>query len=336
MSSVLRPSTVDDEAQLVEFLARAFSATHDAPFLNRPLLRWKYWEPRPGWPEPRSLVIEKDGRIVAHAGLWPVTVRTASGAKRGVHMIDWASDPHAPGAGVSLLQRLTRCSDFVYSIGGSAMTQTILPKFGFRVCATAQTLARPIRPWRQILQHQEKDLRLPVRLVRNFWWSKSPGRELTPGWTAAARTTEETAPEELAAGRDVSFLRYLEQCPSARLLYFDILREGRKAGFFALSVVGQQARVAGLSVSEAAPDGWRTALHLLQQAALRHTISSELVIRTASEVVAGAASQAGMRLRESMPVFLFHKGEWGAPPLDFQMWDNDAVFLGSDRAEFLT
>src|ERR1041384_1289592 len=109
---MFRPSTTDDEAQLIEFLTRVFAAAPDAAFVMPSVLRWKYWAPRLDWPDPRSFVIEKGGRIVAHAGLWPVTVRTGAGTERGVHMIDWAADPQAPGVGVLLLQRLTKSYDF--------------------------------------------------------------------------------------------------------------------------------------------------------------------------------------------------------------------------------
>jgi hypothetical protein len=338
MSSILRPSTVDDESQIIEFLARVFVVGHDADFVNPALLRWKYWEPRGDCPDPRSFVIEKNGRIVAHVGLWPVTVRTEAGNVRGVHMIDWASDPQAPGAGVSLLQRLTKLYDFIYAIGGSEMTQTILPKFGFRPAGTALTLARPLRPLRQILHHQSRDVRLPIRLARNVWWSATPARAPMPGWLATEAADGDL--DELAARsceRDGSFLRYLQRCPAARLLVFHILNEGRKSGFFALSVVGAQTRVAGLWMENPTPANWRIAFQLAQDAALRCTDTSELVARTADETGSTAATQAGLRLRMRTPVFLFRRGDGqNGRLLHFQMWDNDFVFLGSGRTEFLT
>src|ERR1700730_17741318 len=181
MPSVFRHTTPEDEKGLIEFLIRIFAADPRDDFVNPSLLRWKYWSEREDFREPRSYVIEKDGRIVAHAGLWPVTLRTGPTIERGVHMVDWAADPTAPGVGVSLLQRLTKSFDFVYSIGGSEMTQDVLPKLGFRTVAETLTWARPIRPWKQMLHHQSKDLRLPLRLARNIWWSRSPRRVIERG-----------------------------------------------------------------------------------------------------------------------------------------------------------
>jgi len=337
MGSILRPTTIDDEAQLIDFLTRVFSVGRDAPFVNPNVLRWKYWVPRPDWSDPRSFVIEKGGQIVAHAGLWPVTVRTGSGVERGAHMIDWASDPQTPGVGVSLLQRLTKSYDFIYSIGGSDMTQAILPKFGFRVSTKALTFARPLRPWRQMLQHQSKDVRLPLRLARNFWWSRTPARVLTPGWVATeAAASDVSGTEVLTADRDGSFFHYLQQCPAARFLGFHILNEGRKSGFFALSVVGKQARLAGLWLENPSSECWRIAFHLVQDAALRHTAASELFPhrRRGSR---GSRNSGRYAIAGADPGFPLTEGNRGAAlPLHFQMWDNDSAFLGSDRAEFLT
>jgi hypothetical protein len=139
--------------------------------VNPSMLRWKYWEPCEDCPEPRSFVMERDGRIIAHVGLWSVKVRTAAKRERGVHAMDWDADPQERGAGASLSMGLTKSYDFVYGMGGSEMTRSILPKLGFRTVAEALTWARPLRPWRHMLKYQSKDLRLLLRFARNIWWS---------------------------------------------------------------------------------------------------------------------------------------------------------------------
>jgi hypothetical protein len=253
-------------------------------------------------------------------------------------MIDWGSDPEAPGAGVSLLQRLTKEYDFVYSIGGSETTQSVLPRFGFRTVAEAPIWARPIRPWRQMLQHQRKDLRLPVRLARNVWWSRSPPVAIERGW-AAVEAGAGGAEDAAVPGseRDASFFRYLDRCPVARCQTYAIVNEGRKAGFFALSVLREQTRVAGVWLEDPSAENWRTAFHLAQDAARQHTDTSELVASCATVASANAAAQAGMRLRARAPVFLFRKGGPVEPlPLQFHLCDNDAVFLRGRLAGFLT
>ena len=212
MSSITRPTTIGDEARILEFLTRIFAVDHNAPFVDPDLLRWKYWQPRSDYDGPRSFVVEKNDRVVAHVGLWPVTVQTERESLHGVHMIDWASDPRTPGAGVALLQRLTKTHDFVYSIGGSGITQSILPKFGFRTAAQASTFARPIRPWRQIFKHQTRNARLPLRLARNFWWSRTPLRLPAHGWAAAEADIGGVAGiAAIGREREEGFFRYLQQ-----------------------------------------------------------------------------------------------------------------------------
>jgi hypothetical protein len=140
-----------------------------------------------------------------------------------------------------------------------------------------------------------------------------------------------------ASERDAPFFRYLDRCPVARCLTYDIVNEGRKAGFFALSVLREQSRVAGVWLENPSTENWRTAFHLAQDAALKHTNTSELVASCATQASAAAAAQAGMRLRARAPVFLFRRGGCMEPlPLQFHLCDNDAVFLRGRPAGFLT
>jgi hypothetical protein len=326
LSSIFRATQPADQARLIEFLQRVFALPANAPMLEPRLLHWKYWTPRDDIETPRSWMLEKEGRLVAHVGLWPAR----TGVETGVHMIDWASDSQAPGAGVSVLQRLTKAHDFVYSIGGSEATQAILPKFGFANTGKATYWARPLRPLRQMWRHPQRDWRLPARAGRNFIWSIRPARRLPAGWDAV--------PGELdglnafgEGGRPAAFFAYLRKCPSMRAWHgFTIRRAGRPAGFFVLAVAGEQVRLAGVWLAEKTPESWRAAFLLAQQAARIHTGAAEFVARTAAPVAAEGAAAAGLRARGGHPVFLYRKrrdaSDW---PLEFQLADNDEVFLES-------
>lgn len=335
MAFLIRPTTVDDEKQLIEFLTRVFPA--NASLVSSPMLRWKYWNAREDCPEPRSFVGERDGRIVAHVGLWPVTVRTGTRSERGVHAMDWAADRHVLGAGWILIKNLTRTFDFVYGIGGEESTRLILPKLGFRTVVETLTWAHPIRPWRQMLKHQSKDWKLAPRFVRNFYWSKIPVWRVPRGWAFVPGAASAEVLAVLAAERDESFFRYLQQCPVANCLTFNILNEGRIVGFFALLVIGEQARLAGVWLVDPSPETWRIAFHLAQDAALQCTGASEIIARGTTEASVIGAQQAGMRLRERTPVVLFRKdvSEF-LPSLQFHLCDSDALFITGGLATFLT
>jgi hypothetical protein len=279
MSSALRPSTIDDEAQIIELLTRVFSADADAAFVNPALLRWKYWEQRDDFSGPRSFVVEKNGRIVAHVGLWPVLVQTGAHREQGVQMIDWASDRSSPGAGFSLLQRLTKDFDFVYSIGGSAMTETLLPKFGFHVAATAITYARPIRPWRQILEHQSRNARLPLRLARNLSGGPSfqadhrrkDGRRWKPlrNPTMPRRSRKSGPPASSSIWSDAH-----------RSVYCVSPFEWRQESGILRACGGGATGAAGRHwLDHPTQENWRIVFHVAQDVAMHHTSAAEIVAR---------------------------------------------------------
>lgn len=339
MTTICRPTTVDDEERLTEFLTRVFATDRKANFVNPAMLRWKYWDQRQDCPEPRSFVMERDGKIVAHVGLWPVKVQTGTKVERGIHAMDWAADPEARGAGVTLFVSLTKSYDFVYGMGGSEMTRSILPKLGFRAVAEATTWARPIRPWRQLFHHQNRDLRLPLRFVRNLYWSKMPPI-LIPSGYAAVEINSSGAEEllSISSERDEAFFRYLRQCPVARSFNFHITKEGRKVGFFFLFVVGEQARIGGVWLESSSVEMWSIAFQLAQDVALKHTKASELIARCAMKMSAEGAGNSGMRLRDSIPVVFSRKDGVAdsIPPLQFHLADSDSLFRGGRLTEFLT
>src|SRR5882724_571783 len=141
----IRPSEPADLERLVALLAPAFTVSSRAPFLSAPLMRWKYWDAREDWTAPRSYVVEHEGRLLAHTGIWPCVVPVEGLARRGVHMLDWAADPMGLGAGTRLLQHMTGLFDFVYAIGGEQKARAIFPLLGFREVAQSWKAARPIR-----------------------------------------------------------------------------------------------------------------------------------------------------------------------------------------------
>jgi hypothetical protein len=171
-AAAVRPTVPEDAPEIISLAMKVFGVDSSAPFIDPALLSWKYWSPRYDFEEPRAWGMERAGRIIAHLGLWPMTIA----GNHGVHVIDWMSDPAAPGTGVLLLQQLMRRYDFIYGIGGSAVTRAILPRMGFGMLGDCSTWARPLRPLRQMYDHQDQDWRLPARYLRNLWWSRVPAR----------------------------------------------------------------------------------------------------------------------------------------------------------------
>ena len=326
MSSVYRPSTPQDEAQIIELLARAFSARPTAPFLQPDLVRWKFWEPCEDWPEPRSWVVERDERIVAHASLWPVTVGTGEKAQHGISMIDWASDPGNAGSGVLLMKRLMSAHTFIFSIGGSPMTRSLGPRLGFSVVAEPITWTRPLRPWKRLLQNG-LDLDVARSLPGKIRWAQIPLRSVGRQWTVVEATPGPSDPPVPSFERGPGFFDYLDRCPIASCLRFHILHEGRKVGWFAMVVGKLQARLAGMWLEDPTEENWRIAFNLAQTVTLERTSALEFTARSSTASSAAGAAQAGMHVEKRTPVFLRSESGSEPPPLQYQLCDNDDVFL---------
>jgi hypothetical protein len=295
-------------------------------------MRWKYWDPRDDWTEPRAYALERDGVITAHAGLWPLVVNGV----RGVHMIDWASAPEAPGAGLLMVQKLAAMFDFIIAIGGSEMTRTILPAYGFVEHARQWTGARPIHPLRQILTHQHKNWKLIPRLARNLMWSL--GSSAPSGWMAAEIAPEQVIPES-AAPRSAAFFRYLMACPVARVHFYEMRGGGSPRGHFVLSIIRGQARLAGVWLRETSPESARAAYALAQAEAQKLSGTNEFIAAGSGAETEQGARESGLRLTsERTPVFLLNKKKNLAlpPGFQFQLVEYDGFFLDTGSYSYLT
>jgi len=344
MKSSLRPTSPDDLNPLCEFLARAFGLGLDAPFLNPAVMAWKYWDQRDDWPGPRGYVLERNGAIVAHAGIWPLTFGAGADAARGVQMIDWASAKEAPGAGLALVQKLAAMFDFIYSVGGSEVTYQVLPAFGFVEYARLWRGVRPLRPMRQILTHQNRSWKLAPRLVRNWLWAMPTGRSPYPSWKAIEIAPREISRETYLAGikdasfspRPPAFFEYLLRCPVVRFSLRGIVDGNEQMGHFAIGALRGQARVAGVWLRKPSSEAWTAAYSLAQQAALGLKDAYEIVAIGREGPSREGATLAGFRMKPGSPVFMLDKtGKLSlAPGFQFQLSDDDAAFLDTGTASY--
>jgi len=342
---VFRASTQADLPNISELLISAFDAPPAAPFLEPALLRWKYWDPREDWAGPRSYVLESRGRIVAHAGIWPVEFSLNGRHFRGVHMIDWASAKDVPGGGLALVQKLAALFDFIFAIGGSDSTRKALPAYGFAEIGRTWIAARPLRPVQQALTHQSRNWKLPVRLLRNAYWSLAPRVEAARGWTASEITAEQaesrlldSPSDAVFSPRTIGFFQYLLRCPAMRFRLYQIAREGQVQGHFVLGVSRGQARLAHLAMCDGGEEALRSAYTLADQIARRLAGANEMIIRGSEGLASKAILKAGFRCLGGAPVYL-RSGKTGFTfPKDFQfqLAENDEAFLDSGEFSYLT
>ncbi len=347
MKSSLRPTSIDDLEMVRQFLQRAFNANQNASFLDNSVMAWKYWDRRDDWEGPRAYVLERNGVITAHAGIYPLTF--GAGEARGVQMIDWASAKESPGLRLSLfLQKLDAMFDFIYSIGGSEMTLKVLPAFGFVEYARQWNAARPLRPLRQILTHQQRNWKLAPRLVRNFLWTlpKPTDTHLHAGWKS-----EEIGPAEVSdklcshsvadacfSRRSPAFFEYLLRCPAARVRLYRIRDESGPQGHFAIGVLRGQARLAGVWLRDPGREAWQAAFTLARQAARRIQGACEIVAAGTEGPSEREAAMSGLRIVGHTPVYLLNRKGKLAMPLDFQfqLCEDDAVFRDNGNSSYWT
>ena len=342
--SIFRATDPSDLPRVTELLTRVFGSSVNAPYVDPLLMKWKYWDPREDFEGPRSYVLERNNLLLAHAGLWPVTMRNGGGERvRGIHMMDWAAAPNAPGAGLALVQKLSGMFDFIYGIGGSEITQKVLPALGFIEHATTWRGARPLRPLRQILSHPDRNWKLPARLVRNVLWSLYPMVAPKSGWEVVATTPQQSADllTALSRGKDFlprtqAFFEYLLRCPNATFQLHMVHDPGGARGLFALARVRRQVRLAGLWLRDPDHESWKQAHILAQKSAAQIEEGCEFVALGTQGRSADAATSSGLHLCGGPAVYLLDKKRNLSRDVQFQLCDNDSVFSDSGRVGYWT
>lgn len=336
MPSLFRAAAQTDLPAIRSLLLRSFGTETDGPLFSEPVLRWKFFAPRADFPGDRSYVIERDGAIVAHAGLWPVNHH----GKIGLQMIDWASAREAPGSGLTLVSKLAAMSDFMYSIGGSAATRKVLPAFGFTTAFQQWKGVLPLRPLHHTLRHPARNAKLPLRFVRNMYWSlrsrPSQQHDLTMQPIAlTALLSGVNAPN--AFPREAGFFTFLESCPTAKFYSFAFAHDGQTAGHAVISVVRGQARIAGIWLHNPSLSACSAVLGLLVLAARKIRDADELVISgTDGGPCREAAEHTGFHIVAGAPVFVLDKKKQLDLPahFQFQLGDDDQAFLDSGAPDY--
>ena len=345
MPSVFRATTEADLDGIERIFRLAFHPPDDAQILDRAILRWKYHEPRPDWPGSRSYCIEKDGTIVAHAAVWPYELLTGGGSVRGAHLIDWAADTSAPGSGVSIVKKLLADVGVMCSFGGTAATRAILPKIGFKPANEIRTYARPLRPLAQLLTHQYRNWKLPIRYARNAWWRLLPALSAPAGWSAEAMTTSSgdvpmprEAADRIPCGRTPEFFAYLAKCPDVTFRWYAVRQHGKPRGYFGLATIHRQARVVDLWIENASPADYRAAHVLAARCALAAGDAAEITATSCVDQCSAGLEAAGYHLVDRVPVVISGASTpaIAGRPLDFHMVDCDFAFLTEGRVNYTT
>jgi len=329
-----------------QLLRDVFKTKEDAPFLNDRHLRWKYYAEREDWPGSRSFVLAEASRLVAHACAWPVTVLWNDRKIAGFHPIDWAASAGVPAAGALLLREMRKLAEISISVGGTDVAQKVIANTGYRPAGEMKYYARPLRPWLQAGTHQRRNFKLPARLARNWWWAMRWPVTAPSTWSAERVAPEQIPAEVLpvsserltACARSAAQFRYFEQCPIGRHELYLVRERGIVKGYFLLSFVPGQARVADAWARSGEIDEWEALYRRAMRTAFDAGKAAEITAASAHEAGHYALRRCGFRMYQALPVMLFDPKRLlrGAPPVHWQMIDNDFSFLHQGRPEYVT
>jgi hypothetical protein len=316
MASEFRPSTPRDAPELVGLAERVLGVAADNPMFAGAHLHWKYWDSWQSSALPRSYVLVRDGRIVAHAGVLPLQARTRNRTLTLLHPLDWMSEPRAIGSGVALLQRLAKLAGGLLIVGGSAMTQRMVQPLGFRALGQVTRYA------------------VPAREV-----SAGDDEFLTEGSPTTVHVTPRLTEDEGACNAEpeswLTFMRSPDQledfarCPATPMSVHTVRRDGQMTGAYVLALAPRQARVAAFWTTSPSGDNLADVARLARRQAAAHDGIDEVVCMANVPAQRAALAAAGFRPVGSVPIFLLassHDIDADAG-VGFQMLDGDVAFL---------
>ncbi len=342
MSVQFRPSTPDDLPGIVQLLQSAFNAPADAPYLDRTLLSWKYFEAGPEWDGSRSYVLAQEDRLVAHACAWPVRIVSRTGLHMAICLLDWASARELPGMGMMLARKLAQLAPIALSIGGSDMTRQIMPRIGFRQKGELLSYARVLRPWLQFrTRPSEPPPKSLLRLARNAVWSMRP-TAWRESWSARPLASADNAVSGVGQPGSIhhaDLLDFVLRCPGARVTAFDLLRLDTPRGYLVLSRVGGQSRIADLRICSDTLGEWKSAYAAAVETAKQDRDAAELIAVGSDSVTIKALEDNGFFPRDRRPVFVSdpqHRIPEEDYPLHLDMLDDDLSYLNIREQPYLT
>ncbi|HXE63041.1 MAG TPA: hypothetical protein VN519_05845 [Bryobacteraceae bacterium] len=259
-----------------------------------------------------------------------------------VHLIDWVAESKAVGSGVTLLKQIAREVDAVLVVGGSELTQKVLPALGARSCGTLTKFVRPLRPLQRV-RGEKPGLRLIAQFARSVIWSLKSAGTPASGWAAHAITPGDPALDAVHGPsvtgdaavfeRTADSIQYLLKCPAARMEIYSVSKDGVNRGYFILAHVPGQVRIADFYVDTDDAASWRAVIQLAISQAHRNPAAAEVAAVGSDPVTRRALSECGFHVRGEAPMRLLSVTGAVLPegPIRVQMIDSDAAYLHANK-----
>ena len=341
MKSEFRSTSPEDATSIRQFFQKHQNAGSTLATVDAETMAWKYWSPHPYWEGSRSYVLKREGQIVAHGAVVPAWCVFGQDRFRAFHLIDWVASPTSQGAGTSLHLRVQQFANANFAVGGTDMTQQILPALGFRELGKSTKFVRPLRSLKRFTAAQGKSWRTVAQAGRSALWSlQAPGGPPS-GWSAVSISKDELdgmawpvadgpAAEGAFVERSAGVFAHLLKSPAAQFRFYTVQQ---KAGYFALALACGQVRIVDAWIHSDKPDDWRN-LYLTAVATARAVPDAVEVVTVASDDrTRNALVSAGFHARGAFPIRFFSKTRT-IPTLRFQLMDSDHAYLGAKQPGF--
>jgi hypothetical protein len=341
------PIQASEQQDLTQFLVKSFRADPTLNSFRPEAIYWKYFADHPEWTGPRSFAVKQDGHIVAHGGVWPVSLVMPKTEVKAVHLIDWTASRSAVGAGVYLLRKMTGLADILLTIGGSQDTRNLLPKLGYKGCGELRRYARVVRPWLQFRTTPQKNWKTPIKFLRNSARALTGIPSAPKGWQASqvasfpgsidsgaiGHTASSTSSRRTAAG-----LNYMLACPAARFSGFLVTQAQQLRGYFLLTQVGRQVRIVDIRMNREDRESWQAMCALASHIAAEDPEICEIVAASSTEVTGQSWLQAGFVHRRTDQIFCYDPRTLvsSGPPLDLNLADGDACIMSVPISPYLS
>jgi hypothetical protein len=282
--------------------------------------------------------------IIAHGAVVPLPCLWGDQRLKIVHLIDWAARADSTGAGMSLMTRVRKMTDGIFAAGGSTTTEKILPALGFKESRKAAPFVRPLRPSKVLFNGRESLPKSIGRYARGVLWRLKAPRadsgDLTsrhiPARDLAGTTFPFPHPTPAASmvfERSHGLLAWFLECPSTTVELYMVESDGKAVGYFLLSLVLGQGRIADAWIESDREEDW-AALYLAAVERCRtKTDIAEVATVATTDVAIGALQAAGFQRRGEIALRFLVRG---TPPADirYQLLDGEAAYLHDGYPEF--
>jgi GNAT acetyltransferase-like protein len=342
MTAAIRATKPEDLEALAQFLTRIYKFGSSDHHAGLDLLEWKYLRPQPQGEGNRSYLLEKNGQIMAHCGICPVTFHLPNATTvKSVTMTDWAADPSAPGTGIRLFRHLMEMAPTSFVIGGAPPTRRIVPRLGFRLMGNAATYSAWLRPWREF-RTRPLTARSTLRLVHGL---THPARSLKPpflnriraewGLVQVSQFDDSLLPllnrakqEWTFCRRTLASLNHLMQCPRPKMQGFLLRRNGDLVGYFVIGQADWEARLLDLVVDSPDAKDWELVCGLVTEAARLSPAVCRIRALAAFPILRQALQSSGYWHQYEEPIMLHDPSHVLDPafPVSFHFVDGDSGY----------